>query len=178
VIFVQFVSDFSCLFFGQLNNRTASFQPCGCSGMSVPNHPALGSHSYKIARQIRGLPSHFPFPSAPELRLSQSPRHEHRPPPATFQSLPATPWSHALIWGRLKYMPSGGVERSRCLAIGQDNRPIEALVPRHDATSENAPPTSHRREHVQCLEVSDQRCFLDRGSGDRNLPSLVIRTPE
>src|ERR1700730_9441522 len=68
VIFVQFVSDFSCLFFGQLNNRTASFQPCGCSGMSVPNHPALASHSYKIARQTRGLPSHFPFPSAPDLR--------------------------------------------------------------------------------------------------------------
>jgi hypothetical protein len=64
-------------------------------------------------------------------------------------------------------MPSGVVERSQCLAIGQDNRPIEALVPGHDATPENARPTSHRREHVQCL-----------GSGDRNLPSLVIRTPD
>jgi len=49
VIFVQFVSDFSCLFFGQLNNRTASFQPCGCSGMSVPNHPAGGSSSQDSA---------------------------------------------------------------------------------------------------------------------------------
>jgi hypothetical protein len=68
-------------------------------------------------------------------------------------------------------MPSGVVERSQFLAIGQDNRPIEALVPGHDATPENAPPTSHRREHVQCLR-------LDRESGDRNLPSLVIRTPE
>jgi hypothetical protein len=51
VIFGQFVSDFSCLFFGQPNNRTASFRPCGCSGLSVPNHPALASHSYKIACQ-------------------------------------------------------------------------------------------------------------------------------
>ena len=50
--FGQFVSDFSCLFFGQPNNRTAiSPQSCGCSGLSVPNHPALASHSYKIACQ-------------------------------------------------------------------------------------------------------------------------------
>jgi hypothetical protein len=50
--FGQFVSDFSCLFFGQPNNRMAiSPQSCGCSGLSVPNHPALDSHSYKIAWQ-------------------------------------------------------------------------------------------------------------------------------
>jgi hypothetical protein len=71
-------------------------------------------------------------------------------------------------------MPSGVVERSQCPAIGQDNRPIEALVPGHDATPEITPPTSHRRERVQCSEVSDQACRL----GDRNLPSLIIRAHE
>jgi hypothetical protein len=31
-------------------------------------------------------------------------------------------------------MPSGVLQRSQRLAIGQDNRPIEALIPRHYAT--------------------------------------------
>ena len=31
-------------------------------------------------------------------------------------------------------MPSGVLQRSQRLATGQDNRPIEALIPRHDAT--------------------------------------------
>jgi hypothetical protein len=30
-------------------------------------------------------------------------------------------------------MQSGIFERSQCLAIGQDNRSIEALIPGHDA---------------------------------------------
>jgi hypothetical protein len=41
-------------------------------------------------------------------------------------------------------MPSGVLQRSQRLAIGQDNRPIEALIPGHDAQApENALPTSH-----------------------------------
>jgi len=44
-------------------------------------------------------------------------------------------------------MPSGVLQRSQRLAIGQDNRPIEALIPRHDANSATGPGTlSHRME--------------------------------
>jgi hypothetical protein len=53
----QFVFDFLCLFFGEPYRWSALFQPCRLPGMSVPNHPAGGSFSHKIARQL----SHFLF---------------------------------------------------------------------------------------------------------------------
>jgi len=37
-------------------------------------------------------------------------------------------------------MPSGVLQRSQRLAIGQDNRPIEALIPGHDATTPQLEP--------------------------------------
>jgi len=36
-------------------------------------------------------------------------------------------------------MPSGVLQRPQRLAIGQDNRPIEALIPRHDPTLQLEP---------------------------------------
>jgi hypothetical protein len=53
---------------------------------------------------------------------------KHWPPPATLQSLPATPWYLAPILGGLN-MQSRVFQRSQRLAIGQDHRPIEALIP-------------------------------------------------
>ncbi len=42
-------------------------------------------------------------------------------------------------------MPSGVLQRSQRLTIGQDNWLIEALIPRHDATSATEPWDSRKR---------------------------------
>jgi hypothetical protein len=52
-LFNSFLISRACSTVRSMAGRPISPIRGGCSGLSVPNHPALASHSYKIARQRR-----------------------------------------------------------------------------------------------------------------------------